>query len=399
MPQRTPRVRLIETSHPRYKWAVTYSCNGVRRTAYFKSGEKKQAETKRSQMEAEVYRLGTEVVAALDDSDRRFLADAKLKLKQHGKTLRDAIDHYFESLKINDRRCTVGEMTDKLVAFKSREGVSKRYQYDLEQKLFKFCRAFGTRQIADITTEQVSDWLQKLHDDGLAPTSINCYRRALSVLFGFGVSNGYITSNAAKYAFKPKVRTSIGILAPDEMRRLLEVAHPDIVPTIAIAGFAGLRRSEIERLKWHDIDFGKGLIRLDADQTKTATCRDVRIMPNLQQWLAPYSKTTGSVWPEEHERGRNLLDAAKRAAGFGTEKAKGSNADGDSVLLKRWPHNALRHSFGSYHYAAHEDAAQASAQMGHSNVTVFWSHYRKKASREEADAFWAITPVQVVVRP
>lgn len=343
-------------------------------------------------MEAELQRLGTQVVGALDDAEKRYLADAKLRLESHGKTLKDAVEHFLASLKVSERKCTVAEMVDKLVAFKLREGVSKRYRYDLEQKLSKFCRVCGHSQVVDITTERVSDWLQKLHDQGLVPASINCYRRALSVLFGFAVANGYITANPAKYAFKPKVRTSIGIVTPEELRIMLDSAHPDMVPAIAIAAFAGLRRSEVERLNWQDIDFEKELIRLDAHQTKTATCRDVRILPNLRHWLEPYTESEGSVWPAEHERGRNLLDAAKRAAGFGSEEANnGADAEG-ALPLKPWPHNALRHSFGSYHYAMFEDAPQASAQMGHSNVTVFWSHYRKKASREDAEKYWAICP-------
>lgn len=325
VPQRTPRVRLIETAHPRYRWVVTYCHRGVRRTAYFKNGEKQKAEAKRCELEAEVHRLGTSVVSALDDRERRYLADAKAKLAGVGKTFEDALNFYFESLKTNERRCTVGQMTDKLVAFKSREGVSKRYQYDLEQKLFRFCRTLGTKQIADVTTEHVSDWLQKLHDDGLAANSINCYRRAISVLFGYAIANGYISSNPAKHAFKPKVRTRIGILTPQEMTDLLREAHPDIVPAIAISGFAGLRRSEVERLQWTDIDFAKGLIRLDAEQTKTASCRDVRIPTNLREWLAPHVNAKGPVWPEEHERGRNLLDAAKRGAGFRSEPRRNGN--------------------------------------------------------------------------
>ena len=393
MPHSRASVKIARTTHPRYEWIVWYTHAGKRKPKYFKKGEKGKAEAERRRMEMEVQRLGTEVVESLDDGERRLLVDAKKRLAAHGKSLGDALQHYLDILARTQPSITVGAATDECLAQKSREGKSARYQRDLEQKLFLFCRDFKSLQMADITTRDVSGWLQKLQDGGLAPVSIHCYRRALSVLFSHAVTNGYLRDNPAKHAFKPKVKRTIEILTPEEMKNLLEVAHPEILPVIALGGFAGLRRIELERLNWEDVDRKKMLIRLDAHQTKTATCRDVRIMPNLMEWLEPYASATGSVWPAQHERGRNLLEAALKAAGFSSNHRAIGQVPADVDQPRPWPKNALRHSFASYHYAMWEDAAKASAQMGHSEVNTFWAHYRRKASREAAEAFWAIRPV------
>ena len=71
--------------------------------------------------------------------------------------------------------------------------------------------------------------------------------------------------------------------------------------------------------------------------------------------------------------------------------------DEDGSLIRKsivdnWPHNALRHSFGSYHYAQYRDENRTAAEMGNSPAVVF-RHYRALVKREAADAFWMLRPV------
>ena len=62
------------------------------------------------------------------------------------------------------------------------------------------------------------------------------------------------------------------------------------------------------------------------------------------------------------------------------------------AIVNDWPHNALRHSFGSYHYAQYRDENRTAAEMGNSPAVVF-RHYRALVKREAADAFWTLRPV------
>ena len=52
----------------------------------------------------------------------------------------------------------------------------------------------------------------------------------------------------------------------------------------------------------------------------------------------------------------------------------------------------MRHSFGSYYLALHEDAPRTALQMGHTRTDVLFNHYRDLVSREDAAAFWSIVP-------
>ena len=58
----------------------------------------------------------------------------------------------------------------------------------------------------------------------------------------------------------------------------------------------------------------------------------------------------------------------------------------------RWPHDVMRHCYGSYHVAMHDSADKTSLQMGHRGSDVLFSHYRDVVDREDAEAFWQVLP-------
>src|SRR5262249_32484795 len=136
--------------------------------------------------------------------------------------------------------------------------------------------------------------------------------------------------------------------------------------------FAGLRRAEIERLTWSEVDFESGVIEVKASKAKTASRRLVKIQPNLREWLAAYRTCTGRVSPVNLQR--NTKSDRERAK-----------------LRSEWPQNALRHGFGSYHLAQFNDAAKLALEMGNSPATIF-RHYRQLVKPKEAERYWKIAP-------
>ena len=154
------------------------------------------------------------------------------------------------------------------------------------------------------------------------------------------MSEGYATDNPTLRATKAKVvGEEPGVLTVEQAYALLENATPEILPYIAIGLFAGLRRREIERLDWSEVDFDEGHIKVSAKKSKTLQKRFVTMQPNLREWLQPYRKLKGSVAP--HNLFQQLFEQAREAAG-----------------IKDWPDNALRHSFASYHLAHFKNQRQ-----------------------------------------
>ena len=119
------------------------------------------------------------------------------------------------------------------------------------------------------------------------------------------------------------------IYTPDELFRLLTHADTFIVPYLALGAFAGIRRSELLRLRWEDIRFSTGHIFLSADITKTGSKRTIPIADNLKEWIEPLAQAQGKVMTDTWKL-RILIEKACEDAGV------------------RWKHNALRHSFGTY---------------------------------------------------
>jgi hypothetical protein len=62
--------------------------------------------------------------------------------------------------------------------------------------------------------------------------------------------------------------------------------------------------------------------------------------------------------------------------------------------LTEWKHNGLRHTFVTYHAAAHKDLPRTAYEAGNS-VEVIKRHYDGLASEATAKRFWALRPATV----
>ena len=62
-------------------------------------------------------------------------------------------------------------------------------------------------------------------------------------------------------------------------------------------------------------------------------------------------------------------------------------------LKLSWPHNALRHSFGSYRQVIVKNMHLVSEEMRHDDVETFKRYYLNRAITDnEAKEYWAIAP-------
>ena len=312
-----------------------------------------------------------------DEERRAVLAarDLEEDLKESGCggfALKDAIDHYSAHLKALSTSRTIQRAAEELIELREAEGKSRAHAADLKHRLLRFARAHKGRLAASIRTADVNAWLLGIK---CAPQTRNNYRRAIHNLFSFCVSRGYASSNPVTQAAKVKVPPApIGILSVNEAHRLLLACREDILPAVAVGLFAGLRREEIARLDWKEIDLERGHIEVKAAKSKTAQRRLVTIPDNLRAWLAPYRQLAARVRPP-HMTYRRSFAAAVAAAG-----------------IQKWPNNALRHSFASYHLAFHQNAAATALQLGHTESRTLFGHYRELVRPEDAKAFWGIAP-------
>ena len=345
-----------------------------RNRRFFK--DRREAETFLQSKRIEQENYGTAGLSFNERQRAEYLECAD-KLQPFGVTIRDAVNFYVPHLRAAKRTCTAAELVSELLKVKEADGASKRYLSDLRSRLTRFAESFDGKPVAEITSPQIDEWLRSLSDKEtgkrLAPVTRNNFRRVLIVALNFAKGRGYCVGNPAEQSAKAKeIESAVGILTVEQTARLLESAAAELVPYIAIGAFAGLRRAELERLDWKEVDLQSGLIEVAAAKAKSARRRFVKIQPNLAKWLQPSAQLSGNVTPAGY---RALLEAAREAAG-----------------IEQWPQNALRHSFASYHLARFNDAAALALELGHTNSNLVFQHYRQLVRPKQAERYWKIAP-------
>jgi integrase len=334
---------------------------------------KEEAEIRAQQLRVARENEGAAAIKNFDERLRLEALQCAEKLKAFGKTLRDAVEFYLPHLEATNRTCTIEELLERLLAAKKQDGMSNRYIGDLRSRIGQFARYFKEKRVSEFTFSEVAVWLRSL---GVKITTRNNFRRALVVAFNFAKEHGYCTTNPAEKIKAPvEPKKKVEILSIQDAANLLAHADAQIVPAIALGLFAGLRPESERNLDWSHIDFADKQIDIDERNTKRPESeRWIDMSDNLLAWLQPHQKVRGPVFPRIDVY-YELLKRARISAG-----------------IKHWPHDALRHSFGTYHYGAHQNAALTMTQMGHTNPKTFFKHYRRKMKKKDALPYWKIEP-------
>ena len=187
-----------------------------------------------------------------------------------------------------------------------------------------------------------------------------------------------------RFASKPEAAELIAAL-PESERALWTTAM-----------YAGLRRGELRALRWSDVDFSAGLIRVtrswdDAEGEQTpktkGSNRVVPIIPALADALKAHQRTT-------RRKGLDLVfgrtssdpfiptTARSRALAAweksNTEKAKKLKRElEDGEGLEPITLHQCRHTFASLMIAAGCNAKALSVVMGHASITITFDRYGK----------------------
>lgn len=373
--------------HPSYKWRITFSEGGKRIQKYFKKkdgadGAAAYAEETRNKLALE----GRKHESITEDERRAVIEFRELLTElpdsMTAPTLGDAVALYRKTLNVRHKSKTIKELVKGCLVSLQRRGAGNQHELKITRHLTRFEKEFGDWLACDVTTEGIGDWLENLRalstggrktKRRLSARTVNHYRTALTQLFNYAQKIGACEGNPMEHLEVMKVQSGeIGILTPSQVADLLAHADNEILPALALGCFAGIRRAELGRLDWSEIDFEENHIEIKAAKAKTASRRIIKLRDNLKSWLLPYRKHTGAVMPTE-AIWRNRLEVAMEAAG-----------------IDEWPYNAARHSFASYHLAEFKDAAALALEMGHSNTKMIFEHYRAVVSPKAAKLFWSI---------
>lgn len=366
------------TARPHLKWVVNYRHPSEgRKRQYFPTKEK--ADGRADEVQTEIDNFGLQALQ-LTPAQRIQALDAIERLKPHGATITDAVVEYLERRSGSTK--TMGEVCRAFIETRVQKKRSIRHLDGLRNVLNRFNEKFEEIRIRDITAEQVQDWINAR---GVGPRTMNHMRAVIHSVFAYALKKKIVRENVVKDVDKEDAKGGkVGILIPEEMRALLVAARgePDVLATIAIGGFAGIRPEELKRLQKSAILIERDVIDCGSEITKTAQHRYVKIEPVLKAWLEPILSKLPLIGPIQGMNFRRRFDDVRKAAGFAVRGGEG----------KPWPHDALRHSFGSYHLAHFKNAAVTAIEMGHEGTSMLYSNYRARVGEDEAKAWWNLMP-------
>ena len=265
-------------------------------------------------------------------------------------------------------------------------GVRPRTLTQYESYLRTIGERFGNWPISEVRSGEIEEWLV---ESEWSKRTRNNYVSTLSTLFIFASDRDYCLGNPAEKIPRAILDDSApGILTVEEVAKLPKVTRdedPGMLAYVAIGLFAGLRRSELCALEWSEIDIKARTIEVKGAKAKTRQRCIAIISDTLAGWLAlaPESARPAPSRNEDvcSERLRNLC----------SERLHEDRSLIRKAIVDNWPHNALRHSLGSYHYAQYRDENRTAAEMGNSPAVIF-RHYRALVKRQAAHAFWTLRP-------
>lgn len=146
---------------------------------------------------------------------------------------------------------------------------------------------------------------------------------------------------------------------------------------LALMLFAAVRPDEMAGqgkpwLLWKHVFADEKYIRIPADISKTGKIRTVEALPEtVWRFIEPNKNGDVAISPG---RSRQVIEAAQAA-----------------IEREDWPHDATRHTFGTYALAAYQDAGKVANWMGHEGKpTMLHRHYRGLTTKPEAEKFWAL---------
>jgi integrase len=380
------RVKIYRTVDRSYeRFTVAYHEGTHRRLKQFADEAEARREAK---LVAERLNAGQGEILALSGKDRDSFQHAKVKLKNLGIPLADAIDEYVaakalkvpllaaarlyhetHSTKLPDK--TVTEVVQEMLEAKRKDRASKAYLHDLKTRLGRFSRDFRVR-IADVQTADIDGWLRGLK---LAPRSRNNDRNTIVSLFNFAKSSGYLnrdrTTAAEHTVLARKNVEAIEVFTPQEFAKLLTAAGDVVLPLFVLGGFCGLRTAEVLRLHWEDLRWPESSIVISAAISKTRTRRLAPMTEPAAAWLSRWKGRSGRVVPFDRPEQR-VWTISDRAG-------------------VSWQRNGLRHSFITYRLAMLKDPVRVAFECGNS-PQVIRSNYDAVATEQEGQKWFSIMP-------
>ena len=389
--------KVTSTTHPKAPWRVTYDAEQdgkpvrLRKTFAKEEAAWSFAESKDLEISNHGIRFGdipAEVRRAYD-----YFRDQSAELAGIGAEVPRFEDLISTALAVirrkhnqaEENQIPVAEVVAEFLAYKKTR-VKSGQLANLTDQLKRFAMDYGTSPVSSITTAQVEKWLsslRSLRNPGklaktpfLSPLSRNHYRATLHALFGYASTpaRALCPINPVSNLEPEQVPTSEPeAYSPGNAAKIMQAAldhKPELIPSLALGFFAGLRVSEAEAFELSKLTPETEEFRVNSNKTGG---RVVPFTDACKAWIFLQPRRTGKGWQKSS---RTKVDEITEL--FTLAKVEQIN-------------NGVRHSFISYQCAKTGDVAQVADDVGNSPGTIK-NHYRAIVTKADATKYFAIRP-------
>jgi len=246
---------------------------------------------------------------------------------------------------------------------------------------------FAGRYLYNIGPQFVEEYKVKRSKE-VKPATVNRELACLKCMFNKAIEWGKTEVNPVrKVKLFRENNTRTRYLEKEEIQKLLDNCPAHLKPMVTLAVNTGMRKSEILRLKWIDIDFKRDLLYLI--ETKNGERREVYINETVKETLMRVLKHPHSPYVFCNKIGkpyanvRTSFDAALKRAG-----------------ITDFRFHDLRHTFASHLVMLGIDLRTVQELLGHKTIemTLRYSHlspdHKNRAvgilgrSLQEMDTIW-----------
>ena len=155
---------------------------------------------------------------------------------------------------------------------------------------------WGKVPVSKISATTTDDYVAARSQQGAKASTINrevaLVRRALTLAHQAGK-----ISAVPFFRALPESEPRKGFIEAEQYERL-KAAMPDHIRPLLVLGYhTGMRKGELLALRWPQVDWSAGLIRLDASQTKAKRARAVPIYGEMGEALKAIKADKGRIFP------------------------------------------------------------------------------------------------------
>jgi len=352
------KIPTLITRGDRKYYTVTHTIAGRKRIKYFKTPT--EAREYQLEVQAQLLKFGNAYNKVLTRQEQAEVLLILQEMEQFGVKLGDVWHEY--QTRHDAKRMTCDKAWASFIQDKHdlnlRESTIRGYHC-----VVPFFVSIGwDRETRDITVQDIKTWF---NEKDVAPRSLTKYISVLGDFFNHCIEQGWQTENPTKTLKVPKVDAEPPqCLSNQDVRALLGHPDPTMKPYLIVALYAGLRRTEIERLSWDNIKNGQ--ITLDGHQTKTRRRRVVTMLGDSFNKLMAYD---GAEFVPKNYKA--MLAQLKHNTGV------------------KWRRDCLRHTAATHMLNVYKSASETSLQLGNSNA-VLMNHYKGIATQQQTDEFLSI---------